>query len=282
MTALRLTSPDATRGWQARLRLGFEAARGRTVLVHRRHEGPLLVQSPFYPEGAVCHVYVLHPPGGVVGGDQLSLQATLGEGTHALITTPAATKLYRSAGREAWLHQSLHLGHGATLEWLPQESLAFAGTEARIQTRVNVRESSRFIGWDAVCLGRPASGERFTYGTVRQDLELWCDGRPVLIERNRLDAGSPLMDAAWGLSGASALATLLVYPSEQHLLSAARKLLHEFIDGRAAATEVDGLLVCRAVASSMLPLRKLLAALWATLRPRALQLEPCPPRIWTT
>ena len=78
--------------WQARLELGFRATAGRTVLAHRRHVGPLVVQRPFYPEGGICHVYLLHPPGGVVGGDTLELQVQADADSHALITTPAATR----------------------------------------------------------------------------------------------------------------------------------------------------------------------------------------------
>ena len=88
-------------GWVARLALRFEQRAGRTVLAHRSHEGPLAVQKPFYPEGDVCHVYLLHPPGGVVGGDRLTIEIEVASDAHAVITTPAAGKFYRSAAVES-------------------------------------------------------------------------------------------------------------------------------------------------------------------------------------
>src|SRR6187551_1093438 len=117
--------------WQARLELGFRATAGRTVLAHRRHIGPLMVQRPFYPEGGICHVYLLHPPGGIVGGDSLELQVDAGQGSHALITTPAATKFYRAGPHpRAVLRQNL-LVKDAVLEWLPQEAIVFDGAKVR-------------------------------------------------------------------------------------------------------------------------------------------------------
>ncbi|MGB5651682.1 MAG: urease accessory protein UreD, partial [Sedimenticolaceae bacterium] len=80
------------------MRLGFRAGPDSTVLAERQRHGPLAVQRPFYPEGGVCHVYLLHPPGGVVGGDVLGIDVKLAQGAQALITTPGATKFYRSAG----------------------------------------------------------------------------------------------------------------------------------------------------------------------------------------
>jgi len=81
-------------GWQARLDLRYSASAGeRTVLSHRRHTGPLLVQKPFYPEGPrVCHSTLVHPPGGIAGGDRLELHVEVEAGAHAVITTPGAAK----------------------------------------------------------------------------------------------------------------------------------------------------------------------------------------------
>src|SRR5205085_6360717 len=101
-------------GWQAELRLRFNCDApgplrpGRTRLVERQHRGPLVVQRPFYPEGDPCHVYLVHPPGGVVGGDALRIDATVDPGAHALITTPAATKFYRCEERISTQTQELH------------------------------------------------------------------------------------------------------------------------------------------------------------------------------
>ena len=285
-------------GWRGRLELGFEDRGGRTALASRAHEGPLMVQSPFYPEGPVCHVYLLHPPGGVVGGDRLRVTARLHERAHALLTTPAATKVYRSAGGRSRIEQELHVAPGAALEWLPQRTLAFSGARAHASTRVHLRGSARFLGWEAVCLGRPAASERFDRGSLRQDFELWKDGEPLMLERNAFDAASPLMRAAWGLARRPALANLLLHPAGDHLLAAARRVLERFEAGAgmgatrtgpehieagtawAAATLVDGVLACRVLSGDMEEAWGLLVELWRALRPRFLGREAITPRIW--
>src|SRR5262245_14402851 len=120
---------EASAGWLASLDLEFARSGSRTVLARRSHVGPLIVQRPFYPEGDVCHVYLVHPPGGVVGGDTLELRARVHDGAHALITTPAATKFYRSEGRMARQVQDIALD-AAIFEWLPQETILFADAHA--------------------------------------------------------------------------------------------------------------------------------------------------------
>ncbi len=241
-----------------------------------------MVQSPFYPEGPVCHCYLLHPPGGVVGGDGLALSAALRDDAFTLLTTPAATKLYRSAGPCARIEHELRVADGCVLEWLPQETLAFSGARAHLSTRVHLGATARFMGWEALCLGRPASGEQFDAGELRQDLELWRDGEPIVIERNAFGADLPMMRQGWGLAGRRALASLLLYPAEEHLLSAARRVIDEFDDGTAAATEVDGVLACRVIGDDMLAVRNLLVDLWRALRPPLLGRDAVAPRIWAT
>ena len=279
-------------GWRGRLDLGFEARGGRTVLASRAHEGPLMVQSPFYPEGPVCHACLLHPPGGVVGGDRLHVAGRLHERAHALLTTPAATKVYRSAGGLSRIEQELYVASDATLEWLPQRTLVFSGARAHASTRIHLRGAARFLGWEAVCLGRPAAGERFDRGAMRQDFELWKDGEPLMMERNAFDAASPLMRAAWGLDRRRALASLLLYPAGEHLPAAARAVLERFDAGaartgpgcfnagRAAVTLVDGVLACRIISDDTERVWGLLVALWRTLRPLFLAREAAMPRIW--
>ena len=131
-------------GWRARLTLAFARKGGRTVPVQRSHFGPLMVQSPFYPEGAVCHMYLLHPPGGVAGGDLLQLDVVVGEGGEVLLTTPSATKVYRPAGKRSRINQSLRAKSGATIEWLPQETIVFSGADARSATRFELESGARF------------------------------------------------------------------------------------------------------------------------------------------
>ncbi|MBM4202088.1 MAG: urease accessory protein UreD, partial [Gammaproteobacteria bacterium] len=154
-----LTGPSpsavATAGWNAELELRFAPGHGKTVIAHRRHVGPLLVQRPFYPEGPVCHVYLLHPPGGVVAGDTLGIDVDAANGSAGLVTTPAAGKFYRSASGLARQSVSLRVADGASLEWLPQETIVYQGARVRSRITIELEAGARFVGWDVVALGRP-------------------------------------------------------------------------------------------------------------------------------
>ncbi len=266
--------------WQARLELGFRAAGNRTVLAHRRHVGPLMVQRPFYPEGGICHVYLLHPPGGVVGGDTLELQLQAEAGSHALITTPAATKFYRAGPHPfSSLRQQLQV-NDATLEWLPQETIVFDGARARSCTRVDLTGNSQFIGWEIFCLGRPVVQEQFRVGELHQDFLLYRDGRPLLLDRLRLVGDSPALSARWGLADAQAMGTMLMYPGGDADLAALRAV--QVKDVRFALTLVGGVLHCRALSAQAEAIRRLFTELWLQLRHSLLGRVALAPRIWAT
>lgn len=266
--------------WHARLELGFSRLGARTVLSHRRHVGPLVVQRPFYPEGGTCHVYLVHPPAGIVGGDALELQATLAPGAHALITTPSATRFYR-AGPHPRASLSQHFTvHDASLEWLPQENIFFDGARARAVTRVDLAGDARFFGWEIGCLGRPANAETFTTGLLQQDFLLYHDGRPLLLDRQRLAGSAAALSASWGLAGAQASGTLLMYPAAQFDMSSLRLL--DTGSARLAMSLVDGVLVCRAIAVEAEPIRKLFTRIWLETRAMLLGQEAVAPRIWAT
>ena len=266
--------------WHAQLQLQFAARAGRTVLVSRKHVGPLLVQRPFYPEGDVCHVYVVHPPGGVVGGDQLHLDVQLDSGSHALITTPAATKFYRSARqRQSRIQQHLRVA-SATLEWLPQEAIFFDQAAVRTTTRVDLDAHSRFIGWELACYGRLACDETFAQGHVHQSFELWYEQQPLLLDRFRLTGGSAMQSAAWGLHDKCALGTLLAYPATKDDVEAIRMM--DVDATQLSCTLVDGVLVCRCLCMDGAELKMILLKVWQCLRPRIMQREAVLPRIWAT
>ena len=269
-------------GWQAELELGFRRDATRTVLSSRRHRGPLLVQRPFYPEGEVCHVYLVHPPGGIVAGDQLRLVAAGASGSHALLTTPAATKCYRAApGREALLVQTLTLDD-SVMEWLPQENIFFCGAQARVTTQVHLTRRSRFIGWEVSCYGRPAGNQWFTQGTLRQAFEIWCEGQPIVLDHLCVEGASPMMQAPWGLAGHTALGSLLAYPALQEDVMDLRSLCPQGAHPDLSVSLADNVLVCRVAGAQGEQVRARLLSVWRFLRPRLLQREALPPRIWAT
>ena len=251
------------------------------MLASRKQRGPLVVQRPFHPEGPVCHTYLLHPPGGVVGGDRLEIEVEVAPGAHALITTPGATKFYRSAGAVAHQSQRLNVAAGGALEWLPQENIFFPGADASVESRVELEAGARFIGWEILCLGRPTVEERFDHGSARLGLQVWRDGRPLLLERLRVE-GADALNRPAGLRGRPVSATLAITPADTAMLEAARAALPEAVEGEVGATVVDGLLLVRFLGEQAEEARRCFIPVWRAVRPMLLGREACPPRIWAT
>lgn len=273
-----VTEPE---GWCASLTLGFEHRDGRSVLAHKRQRGPLAVQRTFHPGDGACHLYLLHPPGGVVGGDRLDVSVDVAAPARALITTPGAAKFYRSAGPHAAQRQRLRVPDGGSLEWFPRESILFPGARVDTRTEVDLEGGARFIGWEILALGRPAIGERFSDGRATLGLQVRRDGRPLLMERLRIDEAGDL-DGASGLRGHPVTATFLASEAGPDDLSAVRERLGASADRPAAATLVDRLLVVRCLDTAAERVHGIFVGLWDILRPRLLGMDPCPPRIWAT
>ncbi|ANG63967.1 hypothetical protein A8C75_16810 [Marinobacterium aestuarii] len=273
---------QAERGWQARLELGYESRGGKTRLVHRSMHGPLAVQRPFYPQGGICHSYLLHPPGGVVGGDELEIDVRVGGGAHALLTTPGATKFYRCAGLTAHQCQHFWVEDGGILEWLPQENIFFPGASSRLRSRIDVAAGGRFIGWEFQCLGRPANNETFSFGNVDSRCELRLNGKRVLIDQLQVQ-GLDQFGAAAGMRGHAMAASLYALPATEAVLGRVQSLIDErFAEHAIGATLVDSVLAVRMLGQNTEDIQAVLIPLWELLRRELLKLEPCPPRIWST
>ncbi|HEV7915602.1 MAG TPA: urease accessory protein UreD [Albitalea sp.] len=275
-------------GWHGRLELRYRRDGDRS-LVHDRHVGPLRVLRSLYPEApSVCHNVLVHPPGGVVGGDVLELDAELAAGAHALITTPGATRFYRSAGELA--RQAVHarLADGARLEWLPLEAICHRGALAENRMRFELAAGAEMIGWDVLALGLPASGEAFDAGRFTQQIEL----PGVWLERGIIDGGDRrLLDSPLGLAGQSVMATMwlaagapLASARAEALLDAARDVVAgDALLRTAGVTAVnEQVIVLRVLAPRVEPAMGLLMKVWATWRERAWQLPASTPRVWRT
>jgi urease accessory protein len=283
VSALR-SGCDLEPGWSAELELGFDVVAGRSVLVHKRHHGPLTVQRPFYPESAdLAHVYLIHPPGGIVAGDQLFVQVDVASGARALVTTPAATKFYRSEGRVAEQRQLLRVSAGASLEWLPQETIVFGTAQARTHTRVELERGAVFFGWDIVCLGRAASGDHFAAGRLNQAFEIWQGARPLWIERSDFDASGPVRQAKWGLAGHRVFGTFVCSGHSVSAVAAARSAVeHDPERELFSVTQTRFAIVCRYLGDNTERARQVFTQAWAALRPLLLGRPASPPRIWLT
>ncbi len=267
-------------GWQAELRLGFVQRSTKTVLASRSQRGPLAVQRPFYPEGEVCHAYVLHPPGGVVGGDCLHLHFQVDPAAHALLTTPGATKFYRSAGLPAQQHQHFHVA-GGCLEWLPQENIFFPGANTALHSTIHLDTTAQYIGWEIHCLGRPVIDETFATGRALFKTALYREGKPLLLDR-LLIADETALHATAGLRGQPVVATLLATPASTALVELARIQCAALPNGQAGATLLNGVLVVRYLGNSTAQAHHLFRAIWQDIRPVVTGRSATPPRIWNT
>jgi urease accessory protein len=266
--------------WRAELRLRFQRVGVRTVLAERVHAGPLRVQKSLYAEGeGVCQNIVVHPPGGIVGGDALSIDASVGAGAHAQLTTPGAAKWYRSAGETATQHVVLRAEESAIVEWLPRETIFYDGVAARLDSSVELAGNAVYIGWDVVCLGRTASGERFRRGSLRQHWRISRDGVAVFLERAHVEGGGRLLASPVGLNGATVFGTFIAAAPlvSDVLLDASRK-----VAGDGAVTRLPGVLLARYRGASAEAAHDYFGELWRRARPLLTGREAVPPRIWNT
>ncbi|MGF0242138.1 urease accessory protein UreD [Rhodococcus sp. IEGM1300] len=269
-----------TPSWHAELELGYARFSDTTRPVQRRHKGPLRVQKHLYAEGPeVCQHIIVHPPGGIAGGDRLDISVNVGPAAWAQITSPGAAKWYRAAG-PAFQTLALKVAAGATLEWVPQETIIFSAAHAELSTAIDLEGDARLFYWDVVALGRPASGERFDLGHFQAQLDIRRDGQLIWHERQRIVGNDGLLDSPIGLDGQPVFATLLVTGEiESELLEKCRSLPN---DVRGDLTQLPGLLVARCLASEALLARGWMIDLWRLLRPALLGREAVAPRIWST
>ncbi len=271
-------------GWKARLALEYALREHRSVLARREHSGPLVVQKSLHPEGdAVCHNIILHPPGGIAGGDSLTLEAKLGEGSAALLTTPGAGKWYKTLGATAHVGQRFDIGRGAVLEWLPQPSIVFDRARAEAKTEVFLEQDALYLGWDITCMGRTASGERFNSGELRQRTEIWQQGRRLWCEFARLAGDDPMLRAAAGMADCTVSATLIAAGKDirKDLLEQCRSIAPE-AGAQSGITALPRVLLARYLGASSEAAMHYFISLWSLLRPELIGRGAVPPRIWNT
>lgn len=277
-----VSSELAPKDWHGSLRLIFANRHGATQLIHNTGQAPLKVQRPFYPEGdEVCHSVIMHTAGGIVGGDRLTFNLRLGTNSQALITTPAASKIYRTNGREAQQVIQVDLAEGACLEWLPQEAIVFNQALFRQSMRVNLAPGAQWIGWDITRFGRSARGERFTEGQWRSHTEIWQHDRPIWIDRQWLPGSEEIWASPHGLANCPVVGSFAWVGQmvEPELIQQIRDLWTG-TTGEIGVTRLLIGLVCRYRGTSTMEARQWFIAVWQLVRKVGLQRSLCLPRVW--
>lgn len=274
--------------WHARLHLAYQQEAARTV-ARFRHDGPLRILQSLYPEGdTVCHNVLVHPPGGLVGGDTLDIDIEAASGSHGLITTPGASRFYRSEGELALQRTRIRLAAGARLEWLPLEAICYSGCQAENRLSIELEPGAELIGWDVTALGLPNADQPFERGTFLQHIE----APGVWLERGRIDAADHrLLQSPLGLGGHRCMASLFFVAGSpvararrDALLSHARALLEAspLFDSAGATSPHPEVVVLRVLAPVVEPAMQLLRQVWQAWRGELWQLPAATPRIWAT
>jgi urease accessory protein len=261
----------ASPGWHAQLKLGFarDADRHRSVLTERSHSGPLRIQKPLYPEGdAICHAIIVHPPGGIAGGDTLDINVSLEASAHGLVTTPGATKWYKAKG-----------GKGAA------QNVCINAAQAANEATITLGDNALYLGWEVLCFGRTASGETFQSGRYRQRMTIARNAKFLWNERGTLEATGALMQSSIGLAGCSVAGTLLAAGRDipQSLLDAARAAMADHAGAaRIALTRLPQALAARYLGDSSEEAKELFIRVWSVLRPALTGSAVVLPRLWAT
>ena len=241
------------------------------------------MQKALYPEGPdICHVAVLHPPGGIAAGDSLGVRASLEGRSRALLTTPGATKWYRSDGSGA--RQQLHFSllGDAVLEWLPRENILFDGSNISMGLEIALSAHSKYFGWEILSFGRRASGESWRRGSLRMRTSIKRADRALWSEMAEVDADSGFARSSVGLSGFTVCGTFLVagYDVESELLTTCRRVRPALDEARIGLTRVPGVLIARYLGDSSEDVFNYFTELWTVLRPALSATVACAPRVW--
>ncbi|MDC8445558.1 MAG: urease accessory protein UreD [Nitrosomonas sp.] len=285
---LKPVQPSSDKKPDASIMLTFDKDAGKSRLALRQHFGQLYVQKPFYPEGPeVCHVVLVHPPGGVVGGDRLEITNHVGPNANVQVTTPGAAKWYRSNGHVSYQNVTLDVKTGGAMEWLPQETIFFDDAQVELVQNVNLETKSTYIGCEIFCFGRTAHGESFNSGRIRQKFSIRRDNQLIWYEQLNLLGGDKAMRSSQILANKTVCATLLAVSDSIHSSDLINALRSQVADvdhgaGMLGVSQIKSVIVARYLGNSSEVARAVMLRLWDVLRPALLGRVAEVPRMWNT
>lgn len=281
--------------WQASIKLEFRKDNDKTLMVRNLHYGPLVVQKPFYPEVA-CHVYLLHPPGGVASCDHLCVEAKANEHSQVLITTPGATKFYKGENNYSLFEQNFYVENDASLEYLPAQNIFYKGTHTKVKTTFYLKDNSRIAFRDVSKCGMKDEERPFENSSLFNTVTIVENGKEKLIETSFID-GQDDLEALSGNYGCVYTGTYITNKVCEETLDKIRAILDSYKDNSsfehtqrydpnfrfyAAAGVVDNYTVVRFLSSQNEAIEKAIVDIWKLTRFETVGLKPCLPRIWST
>ncbi len=275
--------PAILTGWHAALNLEFARRLERTVLVRRHHYGPMVIQKTLYPEGdTATHGVILHPPGGVAGGDSLKMDVTLADKSQVLLTTPGATKWYKSAGRLASQNLFFQLAEQSQMEWLPQENIIFNGAQVSLNTDISLAADARLATWEIVSMGRRASGETWQQGQFRQCLTIKRQQRLIWKETTVMGPDSKVLSALAGLNGYAVFGSFIIAAGTVPAAIIEQCRAISVNAGAFGVTALPEIFAARYIGNCPQLARQYFEQLWCCLRPWYAGANVVRPRIWAT
>lgn len=281
-------NPPLVKRWEARLNLDFKISKGRSYLAKNLHFGPLVLQKTLHPEGeTVCHGVVIHPPGGVAGGDELMLQVEVNKSAHALLTTPGAGKWYKANGHRAKQNLQFNVHEDAKFEWLPQENILFDGAQVEFSAIANLAANAKYAAWEILCFGRQAQSEQWETGSMLQQLHIRREGKLIWNECAALIPTNRTFKSIVGLHGNVVSASFIVAAGAvpKKVLNACQAIKPKQlldVDAKYGVTALPEVFAARYVGQSSQCAREYFENIWHLLRPWYAGREAVRPRIWNT
>lgn len=270
--------------WHGKLTLTYQKRDNSTQVISAYHQAPLKIQRSFYPEGStICHSIIFHTAGGIVGGDLLSQNINLQDNCHSLITTPAATKIYKTNGNIAKQNILIKLENNSFLEYLPQENIIFNGAIYQQNCRIELAENAHYCGWEINRFGRSARGEKFTQGDWKSSTEIWQNDQPLWIDNQWLPGNEIIVNSLNGLAGYSVSGTFCWIGEEitEDIIRDIRHLAENQVNqGETGVTQLLKGLFCRYRGNSTTEAKKWFIDVWGLMRLNYLGRSKIIPRVW--
>jgi urease accessory protein len=197
---------------EGHLNLCFQQRGPNTVLTQSRSTLPLQASKPMEIEGSgdAAWVMLLNPTGGLLGGDCLTTTIDLAKDSHAVLTTPSATKVYRADFAPTAHRTVIHLAEDAVLEYLPDHVIPHPGASLIQSLSIDMEPGSRAIVLDAFSVGLVARGERWLFKELTTEVLISRSGQPVCRDRICIQPDSWIPSGLGGMEGASYSATMLL------------------------------------------------------------------------